>query len=346
MGSFIGIILHAIGGFAAGSFYIPMNIVKKWSWESAWIILGMAAWILTPFIVASFTVPGLMKVLAVAESSTRHWTYFWGMMWGIGGLTFGLTMRYLGISLGMTIALGFCTAFGTLIPPIFEGTFIDLLYTAGGRITLIGVVLSLAGIAVTGRAGFLKEKDLDKSQQQETVKEFDLAKGMIIAVISGILSASFAFGLTAGKPIAKVALMHGVRDIFQNNAVLVVILWGGFTTNLIYAIYMLVRNSSYGDFYDRKAPLAKNYFWAAIGGITWYMQFFFYGMGTTFLGKKYEFASWSLHMASIIFFSNMWGIYFREWKSVSRKTKTTLYFGLVVIIVSFIIIGLGGNLEE
>ncbi len=345
MGSFIGIILHSIGGFAAGSFYIPMNIVKKWSWESAWIILGLAAWITTPFVVASFTVPDLVNVLSEAEASARHWTFFWGVMWGVGGLTFGLTMRYLGISLGMTIALGFCTAFGTLIPPVFEGTFIDLLHTAGGQVTIAGVILSLTGIGITGRAGFLKEQDLDKTQQQESVKEFDLVKGMVIAVISGILSASFAFGLTAGKPIAEVALTHGVRDIFQNNAVLVVILWGGFTTNLAYTIFMLMKNSSYSDFYDKNTPLLKNYFWAAIGGVTWYMQFYFYGMGTTFLEKKYEFASWSLHMASIIFFSNMWGIYFREWRGVSRKTRVTLYFGLFVIIISFLIIGLGGNME-
>ncbi len=345
MGTFIGIILHSIGGFAAGSFYIPMNFVKKWSWESAWIVLGFAAWIFTPYIIASFTVPDLMDVFAGAGAPARQWTYFWGVMWGIGGLTFGLTMRYLGISLGMTIALGFCTAFGTLIPPVFEGTFIGLLHTIGGQVTLAGVALSLVGIGITGRAGFLKERDLDKEKQQETVKEFNLSKGMAIAVLSGILSASFAFGLSAGKPVAEVALEHGVRDIFQNNAALVIILWGGFTTNLVYVVYMLVKNSSFTDFYNQDTPLAKNYLWAAIGGVTWYMQFFFYGMGTTFLGERYEFASWSLHMASIIFFSNMWGIYFHEWKGVSRQTRKTLYFGLFIIIVSFTIIGLGGNIE-
>jgi L-rhamnose-H+ transport protein len=345
MGSIIGIILHSIGGFAAGSFYIPMNFVKKWSWETAWMILGIAAWIITPITVAWITVPDFTEVLFKADSSVRFWTYFWGFMWGIGGLTFGLTMRYLGISLGMTIALGFCTAFGTLIPPIFAGTFMDLLSTVGGQVTITGVVLSLIGIGITGRAGFLKEKDLDKEQQQETIKEFNLTKGMIIAVISGILSASFAFGLTAGKPIAEIALSHGAKDLFQNNAVLVWVLWGGFTTNMMYVVFMMLKNKSYTDLKKKDLPLAKNYIWAAIGGTTWYMQFFFYGMGTTFLGEKFEFASWSLHMASIIFFSNLWGVYFKEWKGVSKKTKATLYTGLAVIIISFIIIGAGGNIE-
>lgn len=345
MGSLLGILLHSIGGFAAGSFYIPMNFVKKWSWESAWSILGLSAWIITPMVFAYFTVPNLYFVLTDNISSVHYWTFFWGALWGIGGLTFGLTMRYLGISLGMTIALGFCTAFGTLIPPIFAGTFIDLLQTLGGQIILLGILLSLLGIGLTGRAGFLKEKDLNKEQQQETVKEFNLSKGMIIAVVSGVLSASFAFGLAAGKPIAEIAVLNGVKDIFQNNAVLVWVLWGGFTTNIIYVLYLMIKNKTYTDLNKKEVPLKKNYMWAAIGGTTWYLQFFFYGMGTTFLGEKFEFASWSLHMASIILFSNLWGMYFKEWKGVSKKTYHTLYWGLTVIIISFILIGMGGNIE-
>ncbi|MCK5824501.1 MAG: L-rhamnose/proton symporter RhaT [Ichthyobacteriaceae bacterium] len=345
MGGLIGILLHSIGGFAAGSFYIPMNMVRKWSWESAWMILGIAAWIVTPITVAYITVPELLSILFDSVSSAHYWTFFWGAMWGIGGLTFGLAMRYLGISLGMTIALGFCTAFGTLIPPIFEGTFIALASTTGGQITLFGVLLSLVGIGITGRAGFLKEKDLDKEAQQETVKEFNLSKGMIVAVISGILSAGFAFGLTAGKPIAETALAYGTEMIFQNNAVLVWVLWGGFVSNIVYVVFMLSKNKTYTDFKKTDIPISKNYMWTIIGGVTWYMQFFFYGMGSTFLGEEYEFASWSLHMASIIFFSNAWGLYFKEWKGISKKTRLTLYSGLSIIVISFLIIGLGGGIH-
>lgn len=342
MGSFIGILLHSIGGFAAGSFYIPMNFVKKWSWESAWLVLGFAAWLITPLFVAWLTVPNLGEILFAADGSVRFWTYFFGLLWGIGGLTFGLSMRYLGIALGMTIALGFCTAFGTLIPPIYDGTFFDLLQTKGGIITLIGVALSLVGILITGKAGSLKEKDFSANKQSDTVKEFNLTKGLIIAIISGILSASFAYGLAAGKPIADIALAEGTQNLFQNNASLVWILWGGITSNLIWVIFLNIRNKTYTDYSNKTTPLAKNYMWAALGGLTWYMQFFFYGMGTTFLSEEYEFASWSLHMASIIFFSNMWGLYFNEWKGVSRKTKQVLSLGLTIIVTSFIIIGMSG----
>ena len=345
MGALIGLLLHAIGGLAAGSFYIPFKLIKKWSWETSWLVLGFAAWIFAPIIMAYFTVPNLGEVVTAADTQTKFYTFLFGMLWGVGGLTFGLAMRYLGIGLGMAVALGFTAAFGTLIPPLYYGTFSELLQTRGGIVVLIGVLVSLVGIAIAGKAGMLKEKDLDAGQQQEAVAEFNLSKGLIIATISGILSACFAFGLAAGKPIADEALRLGVKNIFQNNAVLVWILWGGFLTNFIWTIALSFKNKTFGDFTDKTIPnKPKNYLLAIAGGVTWYFQFFFYGMGTTFLGKEYEFASWTLHMSFIIIFSTFWGLYFKEWKGVSKKTMQTLWLGLAVIIFSTILIGIGNRI--
>lgn len=344
MGALLGVLLHAIGGFAAGSFYLPFKIVKKWSWESAWLVLGVAAWLISPIIVAYLTVPNLIEVLNTADSTTLLWTYLFGALWGVGGLTFGLALRYLGISLGMTIALGFTTAFGTLIPPIYEGTFIALINTKVGFVTFIGIILALVGIAIAGKAGMMKENDLTDGQKKQSVAEFNLWKGILVATISGILSASFAFGLSAGKPIADIALENGTQLLFMNNPVLVWILWGGFTSNLIYTVYLNIKNKSYKDYTNKESPLVKNFIWAALGGVTWYLQFFFYGMGTTYLGEEYEFASWSIHMAFIILFSNLWGLYYKEWKGVSKKTMTTLFIGLGVIILSVLMIGLSNTL--
>ncbi len=345
MGALLGLLLHAIGGLAAGSFYIPFKLIKKWSWETSWLVLGFAAWIFAPIIMAWFTVPNLGEVLLAADSETRFWTFVFGMLWGVGGLTFGLALRYLGIGLGMAVALGFTAAFGTLIPPIYHGTFSELLQTKGGITVLVGVLLSLVGIAIAGKAGILKEKDLNAEQQKEAVEEFDLSKGMVIAIVSGILSACFAFGLAAGKPIAEGALKFGVKDIFQNNAVLVWILWGGFLTNFIWTILLSFKNKTFGDFSDETIPKkSKNYLLAIAGGVTWYFQFFFYGMGETFLGEEYKFASWTLHMAFIIIFSTLWGLFFKEWKGVSKKTMRTLWLGLAVIIASTVLIGLGNSL--
>lgn len=346
MGAIFGLLLHAIGGLAAGSFYIPFKLIKKWSWETSWLVLGVAAWIVAPMLMAWLTIPNLFEVLFAASSESKFYTFLFGVLWGIGALTFGLSMRYLGIGLGMAVALGFTAAFGTLIPPIYNGSFSTLLNTSGGKIVLLGVVISLVGIAIAGKAGILKEKDLDNEQQQAAVKEFNLSKGLIIATISGILSACFAFGLAAGKPIAEASLNLGVKHVFQNNAVLVWVLWGGFLTNFIWTMILSFKNKTFTEFTSKNySPKSKNYLLAIAGGVTWYFQFFFYGMGTTFLGKEYEFASWTLHMAFIIIFSTLWGVYFKEWKGVSKKTMQTLWLGLTVIIISTIIIGVGNNIQ-
>ena len=294
MGAFLGILFHAIGGFAAGTFYIPMKFVKKWSWESAWMVLGFAAWIVAPWIMASATTPHLMEVLTAADSETIAYTFLFGLLWGIGGLTFGLTMRYLGVSLGMAVALGFTAAFGTLVPPILDGSIGEKFTTTGGLLTMAGIFLVLVGIAFAGYAGMLKEKDLSEEEQKEAIAEFDLWKGLGVGIFSGILSASFSFGLTAGKPIAEKALEFGVEPIFQNNAILVWILLGGITTNYIWTLYLSAKNKTFSDFTATKktedgvevsVPRNKNYFFAALGGITWYLQFFFYGMGATYLSE-------------------------------------------------------------
>ena len=345
MGAFLGLLLHAIGGFAAGTFYIPFKLIKKWKWETSWLVLGFAAWVFAPLIMAYFTVPNLFEVLGAASTEVKFYTFIFGVLWGVGALTFGLSMRYLGIGLGMAVALGFTAAFGTLIPPIYNGTFSDLIATSGGKVVLLGVLTSLVGIAISGKAGMLKEKDLDDEQQAAAVAEFNLSKGLIIATISGILSACFAFGLAAGKPIAEEALKLGTDNLFQNNPVIVWILWGGFLTNFIWTMILSFKNKTFSDFTDKTIKnKKKNYLLAIAGGVTWYFQFFFYGMGTTFLGKEYEFASWTLHMAFIIIFSTLWGLYFKEWKGVSKKTMRTLWLGLAVIIFSTILIGIGNNI--
>ncbi|WP_108424486.1 L-rhamnose/proton symporter RhaT [Flagellimonas amoyensis] len=344
MGSLIGLFLHAIGGFAAGSFYMPFKLIKKWQWESSWLVLGVAAWILTPMFVAWLTLPNLFEVFNASPWDAKLYAFLFGVLWGIGGLTFGLSMRYLGMSLGMGIALGFTAAFGTLIPPIYDGRILDLVQTKGGLFTLAGVAICLFGISITGKAGILKEKELNDDEKQTSVPDYNLKKGIVIAIISGILSACFAFGLQAGKPIADKAVEYGTTDIFMNNGILVWILWGGFATNFIWTAILSIRKGSYRDFYDPKNNRkTRNYLLAAAGGITWYFQFFFYGMGATFLGEEFEFASWTLHISFILFFSTMWGIIFKEWKGVSKKTMLTLGLGLVIILLATILISLGNN---
>jgi len=381
MNPLLGLVYHWLGGLASASFYIPYRGVKKWSWETYWLVGGFFSWIIAPWALCLLLVPDTLAILHATSGRILFWAYFFGALWGVGGLTFGLTMRYLGIALGMAVALGYCAAFGTLVPPIFAGEFGKILGTGSGRMILLGVAACLVGIAVSGLAGMSKEKELSPEEKAATVKEFSFGKGMLTATFSGIMSSCFAYGLAAGKPIAADAkqhlLAHGGSDLWQNLPVLVVVLLGGFTTNFIWCVLLNLRNRSGREYLGLpaktaaelgategvilsdaprevsassapvaapgSAPLLRNYLFSAAAGVTWYLQFFFYSMGQTKMGK-YDFSSWTLHMASIIIFSTLWGIALHEWRGTSRRTHRLIALGLFVLVASTVIVGYGNYL--
>src|ERR1035441_7038366 len=212
MNPFLGVFFHWLGGLASGSFYVPYKGVKKWSWETYWLVGGFFSWIICPAVLASLLTNDLFGVLKQQSSSTLWWTYFFGAMWGFGGLTFGLTMRYLGMSLGMGVALGYCAALGTLVPPIFKAimpdlpvgsSIVEIAHSTSGRITLAGVGVCLIGIGIAALAGWTKEKEMPEEQKKKVIKEFNFKKGIIVATFSGVMSACFAFALQAGNTDRK-----------------------------------------------------------------------------------------------------------------------------------------------
>ncbi len=352
MNVILGVIFHFIGGFASGSFYMPFKKVKGWHWENYWIVGGLFSWLIVPPLAAWLTVPGFAEIIRNTPNAVIGWTILFGVLWGIGGLTYGLGVRFLGMSLGNSVVLGFCSAFGSLVPPIFynfvprEGktSFHDLITNTWGQIILTGVLLCLLGIYICGKAGVFKERELPEAEKKKSVAEFSLTKGLIVAIISGILSACFNFGIEAGKPMATAAVAAGMNPLYQNNVTYVVLLWGGLTTNFIWCMLLNMRNKTFGDYTDNKSPLLRNYIFSALAGTTWFLQFFFYGMGESKLGNGAS--SWILHMAFIILVANMWGILLKEWKGVSRKTATTFIIGIATIILSVLVVGYGNALNK
>jgi L-rhamnose-H+ transport protein len=103
------------------------------------------------------------------------------------------------------------------------------------------------------------------------------------------------------------------------------------------------RNKTFGNYTDKKTPLLKNYLFAALAGTTWFLQFFFYGMGESKMGNGAS--SWILHMAFIILIANTWGLVLKEWKGVSKKSFTTVIAGIAVIILSVLVVGYGNSLK-
>lgn len=352
MGIILGVLFHFLGGFASGSFYMAFKKVKGWAWESYWVIGGLFSWLIVPPVAAALTLPGFSEIISETDPNVLGVTYVMGLLWGIGGLTYGLGIRYLGMSLGNSVILGYCAAFGSLIPPLYYNyvettgkvSFNDMMASSGGRWVLAGVAVCLTGIFICGRAGMRKEKELPEDQKKKSIAEFSLMKGLIVATVSGILSACFNFGIEAGKPMAEEAVRLGHNPLFQNNVTYVVLLWGGLTTNFIWCLILNSRNKTFSDYVNPAKPLMNNYVFAALAGTTWFLQFFFYGMGESKMGNGAS--SWILHMAFIILVSNVWGIAMQEWKGVSTKTKSTIALGIFTILVSVLLVGYGNSITE
>lgn len=342
----LGIFLIALGAFANASFYIPFSKVKNVVWEVYWMMAGVFSWIIVPWIASFITVPDLLGFLHSVPLSDYLWPFIFGILWGIGGLTFGLTLRYLGVSLGMAIAMGIISALGTLIPPIFKGTFISMFGSLSLAMPFIGVMISFIGIAITGKAGILKDKELSEEKKKKSIKDFNLKKGILVALLSGVMSACFSFGIEAGEPIAKLAQAQGVAEINKTNPVLLVILIGGFLVNFIWCLTLAIKNRTIKDYIKIKdTPVLVNWIFSALAGTLWFLQMMFYGMGRSQMGK-FEFTAWSILMSLSIVFSTMWGFITKEWSGSSKKIIRVVVIGLAVLILSTIIIGMGPKLFE
>jgi len=378
----IGVVYHWLGGLASGSFYVPYRGVKRWAWETYWLVGGVFSWIFAPWMLAFAMTRDLTQVLHEAPAGSLFWAYMFGVLWGLGGLTFGLTMRYLGMSLGMAVALGYTAAFGTLVPPIFRGEFMtQVVGTRSGLVILAGIAVCLVGIAFAGAAGIAKERAMSEEQKRISIKEFNLKRGILVATFAGIMSACFAYGLAAGDPIKAITIRHGTPPLWQGLPVLVVVLAGGFTTNFIWCLILNIRNRTGYQYFSSKvraeapdrgqehiletvtdapaeemaaavavarptgerAPMLANYFFSALAGTTWYFQFFFYSMGETQMGR-FKFSSWTLHMASIIIFSSLWGIGLKEWKGAGARAGWRLAVALMLLVGSTVVVGYGNYL--
>ncbi len=346
----LGVLFHWLGGLAAGSFYVPYKKVRKWSWETYWLAGGFFSWLVAPWVCASIMTSDLIGVLARTPGRALFWAWFFGLLWGIGGLTFGLAVRYLGMSLGYGVALGICAVCGTLIPSVLKGSFGAIASSQSGQVSLLGIGVCVIGITLTALAGLSKEREMPAAAKQKSVREFNFRKGIAVAIFCGLMSACFAFGLEAAAPLAALSAAAGTPLLWTGLPKLVVILGGGFTSNAVWCIYLHRRRGSGGEYLARfasdgtVAPRFANLCLCAFAGVTWYFQFFFYTMGETQMGD-YGFSSWTLHMASIIIFSAIWGLALREWRGTSRRTHGLIAAGIVVLIFSTVIVGYGTYLN-
>ena len=324
----IGLLIIAVGAFCQSSSYVPINKIKNWSWESYWIVQGVFAWLVFPFLGALLAVPdghSLFEVYA-AHPADALWAMFFGVLWGVGGLTFGLSMRYLGVALGQSISLGTCAGLGTILTPVFTGHIEELTMPV-----ILGVIVTLLGIGIIGYAGNMKSATLSEEEKKKAVKDFNFTKGIFVALLAGFMSACFSIGLGFGQNLC----FPESAEVYKTLPATLMVTAGGFLTNMVYCLYQNAKNKTWSD-YGKTSLYVNNILFCALAGVLWYSQFFGLSLGKGFLVASPVLLtfSWCILMSLNVTFSNVWGIILKEWKGCSAKTIWVLVLGLIVLIVS------------
>jgi L-rhamnose-H+ transport protein len=334
-----GIGWHMVGAASAASFYAPIEKVKRWSWETTWAVAGIFSWVLLPIGVSYLLLPHFGAFYGSIATDVLWKAALFGAMWGVGNVSYGLTMRYLGMSLGIGVAIGVTLVVGTLIPPLLNGQAGLLFETRSGLLTMAGVLVALIGVAIVSCAGHMKEMQLKSGGPTE----FNVMLGLALAVMCGIFSSGMSLAMNAAKPMQAAAIQEGVNPLYAALPSYVFIMGGGALVNFAYCFGRLamVKKISLGeDLRQAGGVIGRNAALAATGGIMWYLQFFFYAWGAANIPERLSYVNWMLHMSGYVLFGAIVGLALGEWAGVSSRSVRLLCVGIVVIIAAANLVGL------
>lgn len=340
-----GLLLISAGAFSAGSFAIPFGKISVWKWETYWFIYSFGAYIIFPLAACMIFIPDFRTIYKSIPAEILTRVFFLGAIYGIGNLSFGLSLRYLGISLGYALSLGLILAIGTLIPPVIDGRLKIMIDSSGGNLLIAGVAVAVSGIALSGIAGYLKDRKISQTDKQNANPEFNFVKGLFAAVLVGITGSAMSLGMEQGRPVAGYFEKAGVDPLFTTIPVMLVLLSGTLVTTIIWCLYLGIKNRSLNEYLKcgTAKTLAGNYLFALSAGLLWFMQFIFYGMGKSKMGP-FTFTSWGILVGLTIVFATLWGLYRKEWKGVSAGVYALMVLSMIIIILSSYLIGISGSL--
>ena len=327
-------VLLIFASFFQGSFGLGMKYMSPLSWEAWWLVHVTIAMILFPLLWAIIVVPNLFEIILSSPTESIQMAMLYGFLWGIGGIMFGVSVPYIGLSLTMGIVMGLAGSVGSLIP-FFQGS--NSTNDPVFSYVLVGLLISLIGVAFTAKAGI----DRDKLQNStESKNKSNITKGILIAVVCGVLSALLNVGFSNAAPIAKTAENFGVITRNSSLVAWVVVLWGAYLMNALYCVYLLFKNNTWRSF--GAVNSFKAYRWSVIAGLCWFAALGVYGQGAALLGDIGPIIGWPILLGLSLIISNYWAYRAGEWKN-AKKPFNLLLLGLVVLIFSSIVLGFGST---
>lgn len=338
----LGMLIIATGAFSSGSFSIPFDKVTKWKWENSWLTFSVFAYLIVPLIICVIVAPDFINIYKKIPSNNLWLIFILGAVYGLANLTFGLSLRYLGVALGFCISLGLMMVIGTLLPPMIDGRMSRMFEGNGGILLVSGLIVSCIGIGITAYAGILKSRKLETLKGEKANAGFDLRKGLLAALFVGLAGSSMSLGFEQGSMMAAETVKAGTPELFAKCPVFVLFFAGSLLSTLIWCIYLGIKNNSLGDYYKGEPKtLIANYAMCAFASFLWFINYIFYGMGTSKMGE-FTFVAWGILMSLTIVCATIWGFFRGEWKGIEFKIKAFVWLGLAVLIAASFLIGISG----
>ncbi|MCL5104649.1 MAG: hypothetical protein M1133_11140 [Armatimonadetes bacterium] len=348
MNPLVGVIVAVLSAILVGSFMIPMKKTPKWEWENTWLVYSLVGLIIAPCTVAFITVPNLLGALRDSGGGVLLMVFLFGLGWGFGSNLFGRGSSIIGVGLGFAITIGLLTGVGALVPLVMKP---EVFLTPSGLTVTAGVLLTLVGVAISGRAGISKETQERAAEQRsgasEMVKpEGSYAKGLIYCIVSGaILLPMLNFAFVFGAPIMKSAIANGASSVAASDASWTIACLGGFLGNFIFLAAILNKRKTWSVYRTSRAGL-DHWFFAGLMGILWLGGVATYGRAAAIMGTLGPSAGWAIFNGGSIAVAGIWGVIAGEWRTGKGKPIRTMYAGLVVLALAVIVLGYGNSLTH
>lgn len=323
MESELGIFLAVAAGLMVGNCMLPLNYLRKWRWENAWIIFTLVALVLVPWALAFFRVPNLLSVYSNVNSASFMIPLLFGAGWGVAQVLFGLAVIRAGMALSFAITIGLSAALGSLVPILLRHP--QALVSGRGLVLLLGEVLMVTGVVVCCWAGRRREKE--QKADTATTTERSYVAGVSLAALAGLLAPMLNYALAFGDNLILEALRQHTLRADAPYAVWPIALAGGAVPNILYPLWLLQRNRTWINF----VPVWPEITLGMIMGLLWMGSVAIYGMATTLLGVLGASIGWSIYQICIIVMANVSGWIAGEWRGVSQYSKIILWSGLLLL---------------
>lgn len=333
----MGYFLVLAAGVFQGSFMTPMKFTRRWAWENTWLVFSTTAYLVWPWVFALLTLPHLAATFASVSSHAMALVALFGVGWGCGALTFGLGVDKLGIALGYTVIIGLAASAGTLVPLAVLSP--EKLSQAQGRLTIAALLLVLCGVALCSWAGKLRSPK-DTASTGDPRRSFLL--GLIICILSGLLSSCGNLGFTFGAEVVQKAIEHGAPESMAGNSLWALLTLPLFVCNAGYSAWLLRKHRTASRFFQ--AGSGRYWSLGALMGFLWIAGFVCYAPGTRRLGPLGTSVGWSIMMSMMVITANLWGFLTGEWSGASRRARRFLVSGVAILILAICVVGYANHM--